>query len=87
MRRTWIEGFQEQSAEEKIQAQKGEINMTQEESDNEKFYDLYSTLKVWVMAQGGWQGQYDVASMGEGRNAYRFGWEAWRKEITGKAYS
>jgi len=53
MRRTWIEGFQEQSAEEKIQAQKGEINMTQEESDNEKFYDLYSTLKVWVMAQGG----------------------------------
>jgi len=39
------------------------------------------------MGQGGWKGQYIWASMGEGRNAYSFGWEAWRKETTGKAYS
>lgn len=56
-----------------MQAQKGQINRTLEESDNEKFYDLYSTLKVWMIGQGRMTRTLHVASMGEGRNAYTFG--------------
>jgi hypothetical protein len=60
-----------------MQAQEGGINRRLEESDNEKFYDLYSTLKViWVIGSRRKTRTIHVADMGEGRNAYRFCWEA-----------